>query len=39
MPEGLEKQISPKEMADLFGYLILDKPPEDPKAKKIPGAP
>jgi putative heme-binding domain-containing protein len=39
MPEGLEKQITPKEMADLFGYLILDKPPEDPKAKKIPGAP
>lgn len=39
MPEGLEKQINPKEMADLFGYLILDKPPEDPKAKKIPGAP
>jgi len=39
MPEGLEKQITSKEMSDLFSYLILDKPPEDAKAKKIPGSP
>ena len=39
MPEGLEKQIPTNEIRDLFAYLLLDKPPEDPKAKKIPGAP
>lgn len=39
MPEGLEKQIQPAEIRDLFGYLLLDKPPEDSKAKKIPGSP
>jgi len=39
MPEGLEKQIKPQELADLFAYIVLDKPPTDPKAKKIPGTP
>jgi putative heme-binding domain-containing protein len=39
MPEGLEKQLKPKEIADLFAFLVLDKPPVDPTARKIPGAP
>jgi len=39
MPEGLEKQLKPKEIADLFAFLVLDKPPGDPTARKIPGAP
>jgi putative membrane-bound dehydrogenase-like protein len=39
MPEGLEKQITPRELADLFAFLTLDRPPGDPQAKRIPGAP
>jgi len=39
MPENLEKQIKPQELADLFAFLCLDKPPGDPAAKKIPGSP
>ncbi len=39
MPEGLEKQLKPQELADLFSFLTLDKPPEDPQAKRLPGAP
>jgi putative heme-binding domain-containing protein len=40
MPEGLEKQITPSEIADLFAFLVLEKPPgTDPTLKKIPGAP
>ncbi len=39
MPEGLENQMTPRELADLFSYLCLDKPPEDPTAKSLPGAP
>ena len=39
MPEGLEKQLKPQELADLFAFLCLDKPPSDPSARKIPGAP
>ncbi len=39
MPEDLEKQLQPQEIADLFAYLCLDRPPEDPRAKKIPGTP
>lgn len=39
MPEGLEKQISPEELADLFAYLVLDRPPSDPEAKYLPGTP
>jgi len=39
MPEGLEKELKPQEVADLFAYLCLDRPPSDPGARKIPGAP
>ena len=38
MPEDLEKQLSPAELADLFAFITLDKPPGDPKALPIPGA-
>jgi hypothetical protein len=38
MPEGLEKQLRPQELADLFAVLTLDKPFNDPAAKRIPGA-
>jgi len=37
MPEGLEKQLQPEEIRDLFAFLILDKPPTDPNAKRLPG--
>jgi putative membrane-bound dehydrogenase-like protein len=36
MPEGLEKQLQPQEIADLFAYITLDKHPTDPTAKPIP---
>ena len=39
MPEEIENQITPQEMVDLFSFLALDKPPEDPTAKRLPGAP
>lgn len=39
MPEELEKQISPQEIADLMSFLALDKPPSDPAAKRLSGAP
>ncbi|MBX9788913.1 MAG: c-type cytochrome [Pirellulales bacterium] len=39
MPEELEKQITPAELADLFAYLALDRPPDDPAARRLPGAP
>ncbi len=39
MPEALEKQLSAQEMADLFAFLALDKPPSDPTAKLLNGAP
>lgn len=39
MPEQLEKQITPQELADLFSYLALDKQPSDPTAKYLPGYP
>ncbi len=39
MPEDVEKQLRPQEIADLFAYLCLDRPPEDPNARKIPGTP
>jgi putative membrane-bound dehydrogenase-like protein len=39
MPEDVEKQLRPQEIADLFAFLCLDRPPEDPKARKIPGTP
>jgi putative membrane-bound dehydrogenase-like protein len=38
MPEDIEKQLSPQEIADLFAFLCLDKPPSDPSAKPLPGA-
>lgn len=39
MPEGLERQLKPQEIADLFAFLTLDGPPSDPKARYIPGTP
>jgi putative heme-binding domain-containing protein len=36
MPEGLEKQLTTQELLDLFAFLILDKPPSDPTARRIP---
>lgn len=39
MPEGLENQLSLQELADLLALLALDRPPEDPQARKLPGAP
>ena len=39
MPENLEQQLKPEELADLFAFLTLDKPPQDPGAKRIPGTP
>jgi putative heme-binding domain-containing protein len=39
MPEGLEKQLTQTELVDLFEYLLLDKPPGDPAARRLPGAP
>jgi putative membrane-bound dehydrogenase-like protein len=38
MPEGLEQQLKPSELHDLFAWLTLDKPPTDPQAKFLPGA-
>ena len=38
MPEDLEKQCKPRELADLFALLTLDKPPSDPSARKLPGS-
>jgi hypothetical protein len=39
MPEGVERQLQPQEIADLFAFLCLDRPPSDPKARKIAGTP
>ncbi len=39
MPEDIEKQLKPGEIADLFSFLVLDKHPSDPKARRIPGTP
>jgi putative membrane-bound dehydrogenase-like protein len=36
MPEGVEKQLQPQEIADLFAFIGLDKHPEDPTARPIP---
>jgi putative heme-binding domain-containing protein len=38
MPDEIEKQLSPQEIADLFAFLCLDKPPTDPTARSLPGA-
>lgn len=37
MPENLEQQLKPEELADLFAFITLDKPPEDPGARRLPG--
>jgi len=37
MPEGIEKQLKPQEIADLFAYITLDRPPTDNNAQLIPG--
>ena len=39
MPEGLERQLSPQELADLMAFLALDRPPEDAEARLLDGAP
>jgi putative heme-binding domain-containing protein len=39
MPEGLEKQLTEKELIDVFEFLLWDKHPSDPAAKRLPGAP
>ncbi len=39
MPEGLEKQLRPQEIADLFAFLTLDRPPSEPQARLIAGTP
>jgi putative heme-binding domain-containing protein len=39
MPEGIETLLGKTELADLFAFLALDHPPEDPRARPIPGAP
>lgn len=38
MPEDLEKQLKPDELADLFAFITLDKPAHDPTARPVPGA-
>jgi putative heme-binding domain-containing protein len=38
MPEDLEKTLKAREIADLFAYIMLDKPPDDPSARLLPGA-
>ena len=37
MPEGVEKQLAPQEIADLFAFITLDKHPDDKNARLIPG--
>jgi len=39
MPEGIEELLERKDLADLFAFLCLDKPPDDSNARPIPGAP
>src|SRR5262245_2360173 len=39
MPEGVESIFDRKELADLFAFLSLDRPPGDPTGRPIPGAP
>ncbi len=38
MPEGVEKQLQPQEIADLFAFITLDKHPDDKGARPIPGS-
>jgi putative heme-binding domain-containing protein len=37
MPEDLERHLSSQELADLFAFLLLDRPPGDPQARLLPG--
>ncbi len=37
MPEDVERQLKPEEIADLFAYITLDRPPSDPNARQLPG--
>ncbi len=37
MPEGIESLLEKGELADLFAFLALDRPPDDPRARPIPG--
>lgn len=39
MPEGIEDLLSRKDLCDLFAFICLDRPPDDPTARPIPGAP
>ena len=39
MPEGVENQLPPQQLANLFAFLTLDRSPFDPEAKLIPGTP
>ena len=39
MPEGIEDLYDRQELADLFAFLCLDRQPDDPQARPIPGAP
>jgi putative heme-binding domain-containing protein len=39
MPEDIETLLDRKDLADLFAFLALDKPPTHSSAKLIPGAP
>jgi putative heme-binding domain-containing protein len=38
MPDEVEKQLAPQEIADLFAFLCLDNPPSDPRAKPLSGS-
>lgn len=38
MPEGVEKQLSPEEIADLFAFLTLSKGLDDAEQERITGA-
>ena len=37
MPEQLEKQLKPNEIADLFAFITLDRHPKDKNARQLPG--
>jgi len=37
MPEDVEKTLKPQEIADLFAFITLDKPPSDPAARQLAG--
>jgi hypothetical protein len=39
MPEGIENQLSPQELFDLFALLTLEKPPESKENTILSGTP